>query len=171
MNNKAEKIKALIVDVDGILTSGSIVYGNFTDDYRAFHVHDGMGFVLWHKAGLKSAIITSKSSRAVSRRVKELKIGIIAKNVKNKLVIFNKMLKKMKLNADEVCYIGDDLLDMAVLQSVGFSATVPQACDDVKGCVDYITNKSAGKGAVREVIELILKYQGKWESLVKQYSL
>ncbi len=167
---KAEKIKIVIVDVDGVLTDGLVVYGNFSDEYRAFNVRDGLGFILLHKAGLKSAIITSKSSRAISRRAKELKIKILLKNSLNKLTALRKILKKFKLKPEEACFFGDDLLDLAALKVVGLSVTVPDACDEIKKTVDYVTKNHGGKGAVREIIEIILKSQGKWDELIRHYA-
>ncbi|MBU1043672.1 MAG: HAD-IIIA family hydrolase [Candidatus Omnitrophica bacterium] len=167
---KAKKIKIVIVDVDGVLTDGTIGYGNYNDDYRRFHVQDGFGFVLLAKGGIKSAIITSKTSKAVQRRAKELKINMVCQNTEKKLIAFNKILKKYKLKAEQACYIGDDLLDLAVLNTAGFSVTVPQACDDIQHSVDFVTTKDAGYGAVREAIEFILKAQNKWDDLVKKYS-
>jgi 3-deoxy-D-manno-octulosonate 8-phosphate phosphatase (KDO 8-P phosphatase) len=167
---KAQKIKIVIVDVDGILTDGTIGYGNYTDTYRKFHVHDGFGFVLLAKAGIKSAIITSKRSKAVLKRAKELKIDIVCQNVDKKVSAFNKILKKYKLKPEQACYIGDDLLDLAVLNRAGFSVTVPQACGDIQHSVDFVTQKDAGCGAVRETVEFILKAQNKWDDIVKQYS-
>ena len=168
-NDKAEKIRMLIVDVDGVLTDGTIGYGNYNDTYRRFNVQDGFGFVLLKKAGLKSAIITSKSSKAVLKRAKELKIDMICQKAVNKIIAFKKMLKKFNLSSEQVCYIGDDLLDLAVLNEAGFAVTVPDACQDVIDRADYITQKKAGYGAVREVIELIIKSQNKWESVLKGY--
>jgi 3-deoxy-D-manno-octulosonate 8-phosphate phosphatase (KDO 8-P phosphatase) len=167
---KAKKIRLLAVDVDGVLTDGSIGYGNFGDTYRVFNVQDGFGFVLLHKAGLKSAIISGKSSRGLRQRSKEMKIAVVCQNAADKMKVFRKLLKKFKLKPEEVCYIGDDLLDLAVLKSSGLSVTVPQACGDVRQVVDYVTQKDAGKGAVRETIELILKAQGKWDNIVRYYS-
>ena len=170
MKKKLEKIKLIICDVDGVLTDGTMLYGNFGDIYRSFHVSDGMGIVLWHKAGLKSAIITSKSSRAVALRARELKIKYVLKNVKDKNKAFKYILKKTKLKAEEVCCIGDDLQDLGMLEYCGFSASLANACEEVKNRVDYIANKLPGQGAVREIIELILKAQNKWQPLVDSYA-
>ena len=170
MDEKLKKIKMIVCDVDGVLTDGIIMYGNFGDTYRSFHVADGMGFVLWHKAGLKSAIISAKSSRALISRSRELKINYLLKNVKNKQKVFKNLLKKAKVSAEEVCCIGDDLQDLGMLGIAGFSVSVSSAGEDVKKRVDYITSRMAGQGAVREVIELILKAQNKWESLVNIYA-
>ena len=167
---KAKKIKIVICDVDGVLTNGSIAYGNYKDDYREFSVHDGFGFVLLKKAGIKTAIITSKSSNAVQRRSKELAVDMLCQNVKEKLPVFKRVLKKFKLKPEEACYIGDDLLDLATLKAAGFSVSVPQACAEVRTSVDYITQKNAGSGAFRETAEFILKAQTKWAGILEYYS-
>ncbi len=170
VSEKAKKIKIVISDVDGILTDGSIVYGNYKDDYREFNVQDGFAFILLRKAGIKTAIITSKSSNAVRRRAKELSVDVICQNVKKKLDVFNKVLKKFKFKQNEACYIGDDLLDLATLKKAGLSVSVPQACAEVKKAVDYVTEKNAGSGAFRETAELILKAKNKWTAILEYYS-
>ncbi|MCK4995108.1 MAG: HAD-IIIA family hydrolase [Candidatus Omnitrophica bacterium] len=167
---KIKKIKIVICDVDGVLTNGSIGYGNYKDEYREFNVHDGFGFILLKKAGIKTAIITSKSSNAVQRRTKELFIDIVCQNAKKKLSVFKKVLKKNKLKPEEACYMGDDLLDLSSLKAAGFSVSVPQANEDVKKSVDYITGKNAGSGAFRELVELILKTQNKYSEILEYYS-
>jgi len=167
---KVNKIKMVVVDVDGVMTDGSIGYGNFGDTYRVFNTHDGFGFVLLHKAGLKSAIITGKSSRGLRQRAKELQITFVAQNSVDKLKVFRAILKRFKLIAEEVCYIGDDLPDLPVLKNAGLSVTVPQASDEIKTAVDYVTAKGAGRGAVRETIDAILKGQGKWDALLQYYA-
>lgn len=166
---KIKDIKIVIVDVDGVMTDGTITFGNFADEYRSFNVHDGFGFVLLHKAGLRSAIITSKSSKGIMKRAKELKISIVFRNVERKLDALNKIIKKYHFKKEEICYIGDDILDLGVIKNVGFSATVPEASEEIKNNANYISKKNAGKGAIREVIELILKTQGKWNEVLKQY--
>ncbi|MFH1094203.1 MAG: HAD-IIIA family hydrolase [Candidatus Omnitrophota bacterium] len=166
---KAKRIKIVICDVDGVLTNGSIAYGNYRDEYREFNVHDGFGFVMLKKAGIKTAIITSKSSTAVKRRAKDLSVDVVCQSVKKKLPVFKSVLKKFKLKAEEACYIGDDLLDLATLKNSGFSVSVPQACAEIKTSVDYITQKNAGSGALRETAEFILKAQDKWAAIIEYY--
>ncbi|MBU0634964.1 MAG: HAD-IIIA family hydrolase [Candidatus Omnitrophica bacterium] len=168
-NEKAEKIKILIVDADGVLTDGTIICGNFNDEYRAFNVHDGFGFELLHRSGIKSAIISGKLSRALARRARSLKIKHVYQNVSNKSSVFKKILKKCRLKPEEAAYVGDDLFDLPVLKNAGFSATVPEACGDVKNAVDYVSKKRGGRGAVREIIEFILKSQDKWEKIIQHY--
>lgn len=170
IEEKAKKIKIVIFDVDGVLTDGSIIFGNFNDEYRVFNVHDGLGIILLHAAGIKSAIITSKSTKDILKRAKELKIDMVYKNVQNKLTAFHKILKKLRLKPEETCFVGDDWLDVAVLKATGLAVTVPDAPQEIKEMVDYVTKKNAGKGAVREIIELILKAQDKWHFLIKRFS-
>ncbi|MCG2712425.1 MAG: HAD-IIIA family hydrolase [Candidatus Omnitrophica bacterium] len=168
--DKAKKIKIVICDVDGVLTNGSIAYGNYKDEYREFNVHDGFGFVLLKKAGIKTAVITSKSSVAVQRRAKELSVDMVCQNVKKKLPVFKRVLKRFRLKPEEACYIGDDLLDLAAIKNAGFSVSVPEAFAEIKASVDYITQKNAGSGAFRETAEFILKAQDKWPSILEYYS-
>ena len=168
--SRAKKIKIVICDVDGVLTNAKIAYGNYKDEYKEFDVHDGFGFVLLKKAGIKTVIITSKSSNAVQRRAKELSIDMVCQNSKKKLSVFKSVLKKFKINPEEACYIGDDLLDLATLKYAGFSVSVPNASNELKKYVHHITQKSGGSGAFREVAELILKAQDKWAAIVEYYS-
>ncbi len=170
IKDKAKKIKVVISDVDGVLTNGLIAYGNYKDEYREFNVHDGFGFILLKKTGIKTAIITSKSSNALSRRAKELSVNMLCQNAKKKLPFFKKVLKKLKLKPEDACYIGDDLLDLATLKAAGFAVSLPNASKDVKKCADYITEKNAGCGAFRELVEIILKSQNKWTGIVEYYS-
>ena len=166
---KAKKIKMLVLDVDGVLTDGIINYGNFADNYRCFHVHDGFGIRIWHKQGFKTAVISGKKSNALKRRVKDLKINMLYAGYADKLKAFRQILKKYKLKNEEVCFVGDDLFDLPVMINCGFSATVPEACAEVRDSADYVTQKGAGRGAVREVIEFIFKAQDKWDAIVSSY--
>ncbi|MFH1459248.1 MAG: HAD-IIIA family hydrolase [Candidatus Omnitrophota bacterium] len=166
---KAKKIKILITDVDGVLTNAMIGYGNYNDTYRQFNMQDGFGLVLLKKTGIKTAIITGKSSRSLDRRARELKFDLVCKDVEVKMKAFKKILKKFKLTPSEACYIGDDLLDLAVLKNAGLSVCVPEAPEELKDTVDIVTKKSGGAGAVREIIEFILKAQDKWSDIVEKY--
>lgn len=167
---KIKSLKIVICDVDGVLTNGSIAYGNYKDEYREFNVQDGFGFILLKKTGIKTAIITSKSSNALLRRAKELSVDMVCQNAKKKLSVFKRILKKFKLKPEEACYMGDDLLDLSTLKAAGFSVSVPGACEDVKKSVDYVTEVNAGSGAFREIVELILKTQKKWAGILEYYN-
>lgn len=166
---KASKVKLFILDVDGVMTDGKIYYGNFGDELKAFDVKDGFGVVLMGRAGIETVIITAKKSKIVRFRAKDMGVKRVYENSSNKLKIFNKLLKKYRIKSEETCYIGDDLLDVPVLKEAGLSVTVPQAVDEVKGVVSYTTKANAGSGAIREVCELILRSQGKWDEVTSKY--
>lgn len=159
---RVRKIKLLILDVDGVMTDGRIIYDNFGDEFKVFDVQDGYGLVIWSKAGFKSVIITAKKSKIVCRRAKTCNITKVFQDARDKGIVYQKVLKIFKLKDDEVCFIGDDFLDMPVMRRVGFAVAVPYSRKEIKSSAHYITAAHSGRGAVREVIELIMKAQGKW---------
>jgi len=169
INKKAKKIKLLIMDVDGVLTDGRIIYTNSGDELKFFDVTDGMGLSLFARAGLKTAILTAKKSRIVLKRSKDMHIDKVYQNAFVKADVIEKILSDFKVSAEEICFIGDDLVDAPVLKKAGFAVAVPSACQEVKDAAHYITKREGGRGAVREVIEIILKAQGKWAGLIKRY--
>lgn len=169
IKERAKKIKLLIVDIDGVMTDGSIIYGNYGDELKIFNVLDGFGMVLLKRAGIKTVIATGKKSRIVKMRAKELKVNALFQNCTDKLMVFEKILKRFKISAEEACFIGDDLIDISVLKRAGLSVCVPNACEDVKNFCHLITAKTGGKGAVREICELLIKSQNKWDALTGKY--
>ncbi len=169
IKKRAKKIKLLIMDVDGVLTDGRIIYTNSGDELKFFDVTDGMGLALFARAGLKTAVLTAKKSRIVAKRAKILHIDKAYQNALRKGEVFEEILKNFKVRASEICFIGDDLVDLPVLRKVGFAVAVPNAAVEVKERAHYITKKEGGRGAVREVVEIILKAQGKWGELTKRY--
>lgn len=172
IEERAKKIRLLMMDVDGVLTGGHIVYDNYGDELKFFSVHDGFGIRLLQHAGIKTIIITANNSKVVRRRAKELKITKLYQRAIDKLKLYNKILKKFRLTDEEVCFIGDDLIDLPVLSRVGLSVTVPNGTlEHIKDKVHYITRLKGGEGAVREVIELILKSQDKWRTITEKYFL
>lgn len=168
IEDKAKKIKLLLLDVDGVMTDGKIYYGNYGDEIKAFDVKDGFGLVLLRRARIETAVITAKKSKVIRLRAKDMGVRRVYEN-SSKLKIFHKLLKKFKVSNEEVCFIGDDLIDIPILRSVGLPVSVPQAVTEVKSVAAYITKASAGCGAVREICELILKSQGKWEEVTGKY--
>jgi 3-deoxy-D-manno-octulosonate 8-phosphate phosphatase (KDO 8-P phosphatase) len=158
---RAAKIKLLVLDVDGVMTDGRIIYDNFGDEFKAFDVQDGYGLTLWWMAGLKSAIITAKKSRIVSRRAKVCHITKVFMNAKDKGAVYEKLLKTFKLTDEEACFIGDDLIDMPIMKRAGLAVAVPYSRLEVKAAAHYTTKAESGRGAIRELIELILKTQNK----------
>jgi 3-deoxy-D-manno-octulosonate 8-phosphate phosphatase (KDO 8-P phosphatase) len=164
LEERAKKIKLFITDVDGVLTDGRIIYDNYGDELKCFNVLDGYGFNLLGKAGIKTAIITAKKSKAVKRRAQELKVDCVFYSAE-KILAYEKLLKKLKLTDEEACFIGDDLIDLPLLLRCGLAVCVAGAIEALKARVHYVTQKEAGHGAAREVIELILKAQGKYPRL------
>ena len=166
LKEKIRKIKVLALDVDGVLTDGKIVVDSRGDEIKEFDVQDGLGMVLFRRHGFKIVIITARDSRPVDFRAKDLKIDKVYQGAYPKIEYYKRMLQELSVSDEEVCYVGDDLPDLNVLKQVGFGVTVPNAVEEIKRIADYTTHKSGGNGAVREVIELILKTQGKWEDIV-----
>jgi 3-deoxy-D-manno-octulosonate 8-phosphate phosphatase (KDO 8-P phosphatase) len=168
INEKAKAVRLLILDVDGVLTSGVIYYAN-GDQFKGFHVHDGLGIKLLQKAGIEVAVISAKKSELVSRRLAELQVEHIYLGHEEKLAPYQELKQKLQLNDADIAYMGDDLPDLPVLRRVGFAVTVPQAPEIIKQHVDFITKIKAGKGAVREVCELILEAQGLYQGVIESY--
>ena len=171
MQDKIKNIKLLLMDVDGVLTDGRIVMGNFGDEHKFFDVQDGFGISLWRRSGYKTAIITANKGSSVTRRARILKIDKVYQRAVNKLTVYEKVKKVFNIADEQICYIGDDLIDLPVLKRVGFSCCVANASEDVKPLADYVTKKEGGRGAIREVIELILKTQNLWDDATKRYYL
>lgn len=167
--NKVKQVRLLILDVDGVLTTGAIYYGNNGFEMRGFHIHDGMGIKLLMKAGIQVGIISSKKSEAVEKRIQELGIQHAFLGHENKLPCYEELKQKLRLTDQEIAYMGDDLPDLPLLKRAGFAATVPNAPEIIKQNVDYISKIKAGKGAVREVCEFILQAQDKLQSMLQSY--
>jgi len=169
MDEKAKKIRLLILDVDGVLTTGAIYYGSNGFEMRGFHIHDGLGLKLLMKANINVAIISSKKSEAVEKRLKELGISHAYLGQENKLPAYEELKSTFKLADAEIAYMGDDLPDLPLLKRAGFAITVKNAPEIIQQHTDYITKIKPGKGAVREVCEFILKAQDKFQSVIQSY--
>ena len=169
--SKAKKIKLLLLDVDGVLTDGRIIYDSGGRDAKFFDVHDGLGVYALGKAGIKTILITAKGSRAILPRARDMQVAEVFANISPKSAVLEKILKKYRLNLEEVCFVGDDLVDLCLMRRVGFPIAVFNACPEIKRSANYITLREGGRGAVREVAELILKAQGKWLEIVKLYDI
>jgi 3-deoxy-D-manno-octulosonate 8-phosphate phosphatase (KDO 8-P phosphatase) len=166
---KAKKIKFLLLDVDGVLTDGKIVYDSKGRDSKFFDVHDGMGVYLLGKAGIRTILITAKGSRAIKPRARDMRVAEVFEDASPKTDALEKILKKYKVSPDEVCFVGDDLVDLCVMKKVGFAIAVFNACPEIKQTAHYITLKEGGRGAVREVAELLLKSRGEWQEVIRRY--
>ena len=167
----AKKVKLLLLDVDGVLTDGRIIYDSRGRDSKLFDAHDGMGVYALSKAGIKTILITAKGSRAIMPRAKDMHVAEVFVNISPKSSVLDKILKKYNVNIGEVCFVGDDLVDICLMKRVGFPVAVFNACPEVKLAASYITLRSGGRGAVREVAELILKSQNKWNDVLAIYDV
>ena len=157
----------ILFDVDGVLCSGDITYLDNGVEIKTFDVQDGMGITLARLAGLKTGIITGRKSSAIEKRADELKIDVLKQGSFNKLIPYNEVKQEFGFEDSDICYIGDDVLDIPLLNLAGFSVSVPNARDEVKAISDFVTVAMGGRGAVREIIDLILKRQGKFDQLVE----
>jgi 3-deoxy-D-manno-octulosonate 8-phosphate phosphatase (KDO 8-P phosphatase) len=164
---KMQKIRVFAFDVDGVLTDGKINMDEDGREFKSFDVYDGFGVAVLKMVGYKTAIITAKGSPCVMARAQNLGITKVFLNAYPKITAYEQLLKEWKISDDEVCFIGDDIPDICVLKRVGFAVAVNNAAPEVKKAADYVTKRSGGNGAVREVIEMILKAQGKWAPILK----
>jgi 3-deoxy-D-manno-octulosonate 8-phosphate phosphatase (KDO 8-P phosphatase) len=169
IQDKAKRVKLFVVDIDGVMTDGRIIYSIYGDELKFFDVQDGFGISLLRQAGIKSVIITAKKSRIVKLRARDMRVAKAYQGHLEKIKPFKKALKKFKVIPEEVCFIGDDLIDIPILKRVGLAVAVPNAVDEVKQYAHMITSKTGGRGAVREVCDLILKAQGKWALATEKY--
>ncbi|MGQ9647122.1 MAG: KdsC family phosphatase [Thermodesulfobacteriota bacterium] len=158
---KAQKIRMLLLDVDGVMTDGGILLGSGSIELKRFHVHDGMGIALAKAAGMLIGILTGRDSEAVRRRAEELEIDEIQQGTINKERGYEAILKKYGLKDEEVAYVGDDLLDIPILRRAGLSICVANGVEEAKKMSHYVTKKRGGEGAVREAVEKILIGKGK----------
>ena len=166
---RAKAIRLLVMDVDGILTDGRVIYAGSGETQMAFDIHDGHGIKLALRAGLWLAIITGRESDAMSHRARELGISEIHQKALDKLVVFQDLLTRRGLQAAEVACMGDDLVDLPLLRRAGLAITVPGAVEEVRAAAHYVTRRPGGQGAVREAIELLLKAQKHWPAVLERY--
>jgi 3-deoxy-D-manno-octulosonate 8-phosphate phosphatase (KDO 8-P phosphatase) len=169
IRDKASRIKLFIVDIDGVMTDGRIIYSIYGDELKFFDVQDGFGITLLRRAGIRSVIITAKKSKIVKLRARDLRVAKAYQGHMDKVKPFTRALRKFRVIPEEVCFVGDDLIDIPLLKRVGLAVAVPNAVDEVKEHAHYITSKTGGRGAVREVCDLILKAQNKWDLATSGY--
>lgn len=165
----AQKIKLLLLDVDGVLTDGRLYYGNSGEEMKAFDIQDGLGIKLLQRGGIKVGIITGRTSSLLKRRAQELDIQPLIQGREDKLTALNELLENMDINLEQIAFVGDDLPDLAVLRRVGLGITPANGNHILASQALWQTKKSGGNGAVREVAELILTVQNKLETLLATY--
>ncbi|CAB5497934.1 3-deoxy-D-manno-octulosonate 8-phosphate phosphatase (EC [Bathymodiolus thermophilus thioautotrophic gill symbiont] len=163
------KIQLIIFDVDGVLTDGGLYFTEDGAEFKRFNSLDGHGIKMLKDNGVEVAVITARDSKTVAYRMKNLGIAHFYQGQSDKVVAFSDLLQKLNLSADEVAYVGDDVIDLPVMTKVGFAIAVANAHDTVKQYANLITEKSGGHGAVREVCDFILKAQGKFDDAMKLY--
>ncbi len=171
LTQKCQAIELILTDVDGVLTDGGLIYDNQGIETKRFHVRDGFGVRLWQRAGGRFGLVTSRSSHLVKIRAAELDITVIRQGSQDKLAAVKELLQELQLTPDRVCYIGDDLPDLAAVQYVGVGVAVADACQELQAAADYVTTARGGHGAARETVEVILKAQRRWDDLIQTYSL
>ncbi len=165
------KIRLLLLDVDGVLTDGGLVIHGDGSESKVFNVYDGHRIKMWQRAGLLCGVLSGRESAATARRAEQLALSFVMQGCTEKLPAFERLLSDAKLAADEVAYVGDDLMDLPLLRRVGFAVTVGSASEEVKQQADYVTSRGGGEGAVAEVIEYMLKITGRWEDLIQRYQV
>ncbi len=165
----AQKIKLVIFDVDGVLTSGTLFFDNEGQEYKAFHSKDGHGLRMLLECGLQAAIITGRKSNVVEHRMKDLGIQMVYQGYRDKRPAFTELLKQTGLEAQQIAYIGDDVIDLPVMSQVGMAIAVQDAHSFVIQHADYVTEKPGGTGAAREAIEYILQAQGLLQDKLNSY--
>jgi len=166
---KARHVGLLLLDMDGVLTDGKIIYDYKGRELKCFDVKDGHGIRLLMRGGIEVGIISGRESAASEYRAKDLGITILYQRIYDKVRVYETIIREKGLVDNQVCYIGDDVVDIPLMRKVGFSVAVADGSEYVREAADYITFKNGGKGAVREVCELILKAQRKWDILTEKY--
>jgi 3-deoxy-D-manno-octulosonate 8-phosphate phosphatase (KDO 8-P phosphatase) len=166
LEKRCQAIELLVTDVDGVLTDGVIALDGQGCEFKRFHVRDGLGYTLWHRAGKLAAILSGRNAAAVDRRAAELKIAHVLQGHEQKAAPFRKLIEQLGLSPQQVCYMGDDLPDLPALQMAGIAACPADAAFEVRDQVHWVSQAYGGRGAIRELIELILKAQGRWKELV-----
>jgi 3-deoxy-D-manno-octulosonate 8-phosphate phosphatase (KDO 8-P phosphatase) len=168
---KARNIRLLLLDVDGVLTDGSILYNEKGEELKRFFVQDGQGIRWLQRSGIPVGFLSGRSAPAVAIRAEDLGITLLFQGIENKMEVFEKVLQKTNLLPDQVSFVGDDFIDLPLLKKVGLSISVINGHPLVQKEVDYVTKAPGGYGAVREVSELIIRAQDKWEPILREYGL
>ena len=170
IQDRASRIKLLLMDCDGVLTDGRIWLFDNGEEQKGFHTRDGLGLELWHRAGLSSGIISGRRSSAVERRAQALGMSFVRQGVTEKVQAFLEIVDHAGVTGEEVAFIGDDLVDIPLMIRSGLGVAVADAAPETRAHAQYVTSVPGGYGAVREVIELILKAQGRWDQLTADYT-
>ena len=166
----ANNIKVLMLDVDGVLTDGSIILDNVGNEFKSFNVRDGHGIKMLMRSGIEVALITGRYSRVVDRRAHELGIKEVFQRCRDKVVAYRQLAEKYSLKDNEIAYVGDDIVDIPLLKRSGLSVAVADAHEEVKVFAMMVTENRGGRGAVREVCDFLLRAKGLWQDIINGYS-
>ncbi|PQO46398.1 KdsC family phosphatase [Blastopirellula marina] len=169
LEQKCQGVELLLTDVDGVLTDGGVILNNEGVESKQFHIRDGFGLRLWKQAGFKCGIVTGRNSQVVRLRAQELGIEIVRQGIQDKATVVEEILKQNNLQPAQLAYVGDDLIDLGTIRLAGLGIAVGDAVDEVKSAADYTTKALGGKGAIREVVELILKAKKVWNDIIQTY--
>lgn len=163
------RIRLLLSDVDGVMTGGEITYGSNGEETKTFHIRDGLGIRLWQRAGGQFGMVTGRRSPIVERRAAELGVTLLRQGSDDKLPLVRELAEVAGVTMEETAYIGDDLPDLAAIRAVGLGIAVADAVEEIRAAARYTTSVRGGEGAVREVVDLLLKNTGRWETAVAPY--
>ncbi len=169
LEDRCKKVELILSDVDGVLTTGGLVFDNQGIETKEFFIRDGLGIKLWQRAGFRFGILTARTSHIVRLRAVELGIEIVRQGFEDKLPVAQQIIAQQGLQLDQVCYIGDDLTDLPVIRRVGFGVAVADAATEVCSAAHWVTDTRGGRGAVRELIETLLKAKNRWDDLIRRY--
>lgn len=170
LEERARGIRLILLDVDGVLTDGTVVMHGDGAESKAFHIRDGAAIVWAMQTGVDVGLLSARSSAATTQRANQLGIRIVAQGAISKPAEFERILAEQGLTESEVAYMGDDLLDIPVLKRAGLSGAPADAAPEVREVVDWVSAYGGGRGAVREFIEVVLRGQGRWDAIVKDFS-
>jgi YrbI family 3-deoxy-D-manno-octulosonate 8-phosphate phosphatase len=159
----AKPIRLILSDVDGVLTDGCITIDNAGVESKSFHVRDGLGIKLWQRHGFQYGLLSLRNSQVVKLRAAELGIDIVRQGFRDKLPVARELFQSLRIEIHEVCYVGDDLPDLPLMAEVGLAVAVAQAVPEVRSAARWVTQQTGGRGAIRELIERLLKAKGLWE--------
>lgn len=169
IDDRCKKIELILSDVDGVLTDGGVLFDNQGIEIKEFCIRDGLGIKIWQKAGFKIGVLTARTSHIVKVRAAEMNVEIVRQGFEDKLPVAKEVMADLGLSAEQVCFIGDDLTDLPVMRHVGLGVAVDDAAPEVRKAADYVTKVPGGRGAVREVVEVLLKSKNRWEGLIRDY--
>ncbi len=169
MQARARTVRLLLFDVDGVLTDGTVLLAGTGPETKSFFIRDGLALVWAQRAGLSVGLLSGRMSEATSRRAAELGISILVQGQNDKRAAYTQIVTSRQFRDEQVAYMGDDLLDLPVLGRVGLSAAPADAADDVRARVHWVSRYAGGRGAVRELVELVLRAQGEWDAIVRTF--